>query len=66
MTRVEVTTSLGPFTLELYSAHAPKTCHNFVELARRGYYDGTLVSFAFAGGTALRACSPSSFECRGV
>ena len=45
MTRVEITTSLGPFTVELYTAHAPKTCHNFVELARRGYYDGTIVRF---------------------
>jgi len=49
MTRVEITTSLGPFTLELYTAHAPKTCHNFVELARRGYYDGTIVSFWLLG-----------------
>jgi len=48
MTRVEITTSLGPFTLELYTGHAPKTCHNFVELARRGYYDGTIVRFCFA------------------
>ena len=45
MTRVEITTSLGPFTVELYTAHAPKTCHNVVELARRGYYDGTIVRF---------------------
>jgi peptidyl-prolyl cis-trans isomerase-like 1 len=45
MSRVEVQTSMGAFTLELYTRHAPKTCHNFVELARRGYYDGTVVRF---------------------
>ncbi|OUS48221.1 cyclophilin-like domain-containing protein [Ostreococcus tauri] len=26
----------------LYYKHAPKTCENFFELARRGYYDGTV------------------------
>lgn len=41
--RVELTTSMGAFTVELYDAHAPKTCANFVGLARRGYYDGTIV-----------------------
>ncbi len=55
MTRVEITTSLGSFTLELYTGHAPKTCHNFVELARRGYYDGTIVRFCFAHTRGVRA-----------
>ncbi len=40
---MEVTTSMGAFTLELYAAQAPRTCANFLELARRGYYDGTVV-----------------------
>mmetsp|Transcript_18098 Transcript_18098/g.29732 ORF Transcript_18098/g.29732 Transcript_18098/m.29732 type:complete len:162 (+) Transcript_18098:101-586(+) len=35
-------TSLGPIGLELYWDHAPRTCRNFVELARRGYYDGVI------------------------
>lgn len=30
----------GTITIELYSNHAPKTCKNFAELSRRGYYDG--------------------------
>lgn len=29
---------------QLYQKHAPKTCKNFLELSRRGYYDGTVVS----------------------
>ncbi|KAI9269053.1 cyclophilin-like domain-containing protein [Phascolomyces articulosus] len=36
-------TSMGVIHVELYTKHAPKTCKNFYELARRGYYDG--VSF---------------------
>ena len=26
--------------IELYWRHAPNTCRNFAELARRGYYNG--------------------------
>lgn len=32
---------MGSLVLELYWKHAPKTCKNFAELARRGYYNGT-------------------------
>ena len=35
---VTLNTSVGPITVELYYKHAPKTCQNFIELARRGYY----------------------------
>lgn len=28
--------------IELYWDHAPNTCRNFAELARRGYYDNTI------------------------
>ena len=31
-------TSLGAFSVELYSQHAPQSCKNFRELARTGYY----------------------------
>lgn len=41
---VQIDTTLGSFTVELYFKHAPKTCKNFEELAKRGYYDGTVVS----------------------
>lgn len=33
--------SMGLMVLELYWKHAPKTCKNFAELSRRGYYNGT-------------------------
>lgn len=32
---------MGSITVELYWNHAPRTCKNFAELARRGYYNGT-------------------------
>jgi peptidyl-prolyl cis-trans isomerase-like 2 len=39
---VRLTTNLGNLNLELDVPHAPKTCENFLLLARRGYYDGTI------------------------
>ncbi|KAK7204518.1 cyclophilin-like domain-containing protein [Myxozyma melibiosi] len=39
---VVLETTMGNVTLELYYSHAPKTCKNFYELARRGYYNGTI------------------------
>lgn len=33
---------LGEFAIELYWKHAPNTCRNFAELARRGYYNNTV------------------------
>jgi peptidyl-prolyl cis-trans isomerase-like 1 len=35
-------TTMGTITLELYWNHAPKSCKNFVELTRKGYYDNTI------------------------
>ncbi|KAL5511345.1 CYP1 [Sanghuangporus vaninii] len=39
---VVLETSMGDIQLELYWDHAPKTCKNFAELARRGYYNGVI------------------------
>lgn len=46
---------MGPITLELYTPQAPKTVRNFVTLAQRGYFDGTVFhrvipSFMIQGG----------------
>ncbi|CAG8730173.1 12204_t:CDS:2, partial [Acaulospora morrowiae] len=35
-------TSMGKITFELYWDHAPKTCKNFHELAKRGYYNNVI------------------------
>ncbi|CAI8017811.1 Peptidyl-prolyl cis-trans isomerase-like 1 [Geodia barretti] len=36
---VHLETSMGEVAVELYWKHAPKTCRNFAELARSGYYN---------------------------
>jgi len=38
---VTLQTSMGDIEVELYWDHAPRTCKNFAELTRRGYYDKT-------------------------
>jgi hypothetical protein len=38
-------TTMGNFTIELFTEQMPITAYNFVDLAKKGYYDG-LVSFA--------------------
>ncbi|KAL6758000.1 cyclophilin-type peptidyl-prolyl cis-trans isomerase [Haematococcus lacustris] len=40
--QVQVDTTMGTFVVELYYKHAPQTTKNFEELAKRGYYDGTI------------------------
>lgn len=37
---VQLSTSLGDLTLELYPEYAPKAVWNFVRLSQKGYYDG--------------------------
>eukprot|EP00927_Polykrikos_kofoidii_P028856 TRINITY_DN25065_c0_g2_i1.p1 TRINITY_DN25065_c0_g2~~TRINITY_DN25065_c0_g2_i1.p1 ORF type:complete len:189 (-),score=36.45 TRINITY_DN25065_c0_g2_i1:134-652(-) len=39
---VVLVTSQGDIHVELYWHQAPRTCTNFYELAKRGYYDGTI------------------------
>jgi peptidyl-prolyl cis-trans isomerase A (cyclophilin A) len=40
--RVEVKTTMGGFTLELYPDKAPKTVENFLQYASSGFYNGTV------------------------
>jgi peptidyl-prolyl cis-trans isomerase-like 1 len=39
---VEFKTSCGTIVFELYYKHAPKTCYNFVELTKKGFYKDTI------------------------
>lgn len=53
--QVVMNTSAGNVVIELYGEDAPMTVKNFVELARKGYYDGILFhrvvpGFAIQGG----------------
>ncbi|KAH7472178.1 heme binding [Phytophthora ramorum] len=41
-THVVFETTVGDFTMELYTEHAPRSCWNIAELARRGYYNNTI------------------------
>lgn len=41
--RVRIKTSIGEFVVELYSREAPRTCKNFIELSKRGYYNNVVV-----------------------
>jgi peptidyl-prolyl cis-trans isomerase B (cyclophilin B) len=40
--QVEVRTSMGAFTLELYPENAPNTVQNFLQYVKDGHYNGTL------------------------
>ncbi|KAI8467293.1 MAG: cyclophilin-type peptidyl-prolyl cis-trans isomerase [Monoraphidium minutum] len=40
--QVQVDTTMGSFTVELYYKHAPRAVENFTRLADKGYYDGTV------------------------
>lgn len=38
----KIETELGDIEVELYWEHCPKSCRNFAELTRRGYYDNLM------------------------
>jgi cyclophilin family peptidyl-prolyl cis-trans isomerase len=40
--RVEMRTSLGVITLELYPENAPNTVQNFLQYVKEGFYNGTI------------------------
>ena len=39
MTRATIATDLGEIEVQLYSSDVPKAANNFVELAKKGFYD---------------------------
>jgi cyclophilin family peptidyl-prolyl cis-trans isomerase len=58
VTAATLQTSHGPVGVELYDEDAPKTVGNFVELARKGFYDGltfhrVIPDFMIQGGCPL-------------
>ena len=42
MTRATIATDLGDIEVELFDQSAPKATANFIELAKKGYYDGVV------------------------
>jgi peptidyl-prolyl cis-trans isomerase B (cyclophilin B) len=52
-----ITTDVGVIKLKLFPNDAPKTCENFVTLAKQGYYNGSFV-FCVQPSVAFMAGSP--------
>ena len=42
MTRATIATEIGDIDIELYDQSAPKAATNFLELARKGFYDDVI------------------------
>ena len=42
MTRATIATDLGDIEVQLYTTDVPKAAGNFVDLARKGFYDGVV------------------------
>src|SRR6266545_5941639 len=42
MTSATIATELGPIDVELYAESAPKAAQNFIDLARKGFYDDVI------------------------
>ena len=42
MTRATIATELGDIDVELYDESAPKAAQNFIDLARKGFYDDVI------------------------
>ena len=52
----ELRTDRGMIRIELYPAQAPLTVANFINLARRGFYDGLIFHRVIAGATVEGGC----------
>jgi len=42
MIRATIATEIGPIEVELYDQSAPKAVNNFIDLARKGYFDDVI------------------------
>jgi peptidyl-prolyl cis-trans isomerase B (cyclophilin B) len=42
MTRATITTELGDIDIELFDESAPKASQNFIDLAKKGFYDDVI------------------------
>eukprot|EP00002_Diphylleia_rotans_P022736 TRINITY_DN4461_c0_g1_i1.p1 TRINITY_DN4461_c0_g1~~TRINITY_DN4461_c0_g1_i1.p1 ORF type:complete len:187 (-),score=44.42 TRINITY_DN4461_c0_g1_i1:453-1013(-) len=39
---VQLNTTFGPLVIKLHHRETPRTCRNFIELSKSGYYDGVI------------------------
>lgn len=49
MHQITIETSLGNIVIETYDADAPKTVENFITLANKGFYNGTIFHRVISG-----------------
>jgi cyclophilin family peptidyl-prolyl cis-trans isomerase len=49
MTRATIETELGPIEVELYTNDVPKAAGNFVDLAKKGFYDDVVFNRVIPG-----------------
>ncbi len=68
---VVMKTSMGDITLQLFEAAAPKTVKNFVDLAKKDFYDGVqfhrvIRDFMIQGGDPLSKSQPENFRLHGT
>ena len=49
MPTVKITTNKGDIIIELFTDDAPKTAENFVNLAKKGFYDGVIFHRVISG-----------------
>ena len=49
MPTVKITTNKGDITIELFKDDAPKTVENFITLAKKGFYNGTIFHRVISG-----------------
>lgn len=49
MNQITIETSLGNIVIETYDADAPKTVENFITLANKGFYNGTIFHRVISG-----------------
>ena len=58
MTRATIATELGDIEVELYDESAPKAAGNFIDLARKGFFDDVVFHRVIPGFVA-QAGDPS-------
>ena len=63
MTNATVHTSQGAIELELFDDDTPKTVANFVELAKKGYYDGLTLHRVIPGFMVQGGCPRGDGTC---
>ena len=63
MTTAILHTTKGDITIELFDNHTPKTVKNFVDLAKKDFYNGTIFHRVIAGFMIQGRCTQGTGTC---